>query len=165
MDAAAVLTDMASRPLDSLGYLPQLSVEQANTHLADHPNSVAWLLWHTGRMADVQLAQLTGEPEAWETHRLPDLDRAGIGYGDSDEQARAVQVTDAAELAALVDYVRATLTALRDYAGSLTESQLDDVIDTTWTPHVTRGVRIISIIDDAAVHLGQIAFITGAPGA
>ena len=51
MDAAAVLTDMASRPLDSLGYLPQLSVEQANTHLADHPNSVAWLLWHTGRMA------------------------------------------------------------------------------------------------------------------
>ena len=37
----------------------------------------------------------------------------------------------------------------------------DDVVDTNWTPHVTRGVRLISIIDDAVAHLGQAAYVRG----
>jgi len=35
------------------------------------------------------------------------------------------------------------------------------VIDTSWTPHVTRGVRLVSMIDDAAQHVGQAAYAAG----
>jgi len=38
---------------------------------------------------------------------------------------------------------------------------LDDAIDTSWTPHVTRGVRLVSMIDDAAQHVGQAAYVVG----
>lgn len=37
----------------------------------------------------------------------------------------------------------------------------DDVADPSYTPPVTRGVRIVSIVDDAAVHLGQAAYARG----
>ncbi|MFT4086471.1 MAG: hypothetical protein QM658_04845 [Gordonia sp. (in: high G+C Gram-positive bacteria)] len=47
----------------------------------------------------------------------------------------------------------------------LTSEQLNahvEIIDTNWTPPVTRGVRIISIIDDAIAHIGQAAYADGA---
>nr|GKH16306.1 hypothetical protein CE91St29_06190 [Corynebacterium striatum] len=49
--------------------------------------TTAWLLWHSGRMADIQLAALIGEPEAWERFdiALPD----SMGYGQIPEEARA----------------------------------------------------------------------------
>ena len=44
---------------------------------------------------------------------------------------------------------------------SAKKADLDDVIDTSWTPHVTRGVRLVSMIDDAAQHVGQAAYAAG----
>ena len=35
------------------------------------------------------------------------------------------------------------------------------MIDTKWNPPVTRGVRLVSIIDDAVTHLGQAAYARG----
>jgi hypothetical protein len=43
----------------------------------------------------------------------------------------------------------------------LTEADLDQVIDENWDPPVTRGVRLVSIIDDAAQHVGQAAYVAG----
>ena len=55
----------------------------------------------------------------------------------------------------------ATTAALSEYIAGLSEVDLDDVIDTSWTPHVTRGVRLVSMIDDAAQHVGQAAYAAG----
>ena len=44
------------------------------------------------------------------------------------------------------------------YLKSLNPECLDDIVDDSWTPAVTRGVRLVSIIDDAAMHSGQAIY-------
>ncbi|MHA6523540.1 mycothiol transferase [Tessaracoccus sp. G1721] len=167
MDAIDILLDAASRPLDALENLrPHLTAEVLNRHPAGHDNSVAWLLWHTGREIDVQLAHLSGDKEVWTTQGFRGRLALGavadkVGYGHTPEQARAIVVADAAPLVA---YVSAAVEALKGYIGGLEDADLDDVVDRRWDPPVTRGVRLVSIIDDAAQHLAQAAYVCGMPG-
>lgn len=162
MNSIEILTDFANRPVDAATALPDLTPDQLNAHPGGHPNSVAWLLWHSGREADVQLADLTGSAEVWEEFRDRfDLGEIGdsIGYGHTPEQAAQISVDDQG---LLNDYLDAALSALVRYVGGLAESDLDEIIDENWTPAVTRGVRLISIIDDAIQHVGQAAYAAGA---
>jgi hypothetical protein len=162
MNAIEILTDLSQRPLQAAQALPDLSPEQLNDHLGGHPNSVAWLLWHSGREIDVQLSDLTGRPQQWDDFREKfDLGEAGDGFGlgDTPEQAAQIRVNDQQ---LLVDYLEATLNAFNEYLGTLSDADLDEVIDENWTPVVTRGVRMVSIIDDAIQHVAQAAFIAGA---
>lgn len=166
MNALDILLDAASRPLDALGSLsPHLAEEILNAHPAGHPNSVAWLLWHTGREIDLQLAHLTGLDELWTRDGFRELFALGavgdgIGYGHTADEARAVVVVDPQ---LLVDYVRAAVDALSDYIRTLDEHALDDIVDHRWNPPVSRGVRLVSIIDDAAQHVAQAAYVCGMP--
>jgi hypothetical protein len=34
-------------------------------------------------------------------------------------------------------------------------------VDTRWTPPVTLGVRLVSVLDDDMQHVGQAAFVRG----
>ena len=164
MDARDVLSEAASRPATEAKALVNTLPEGAlNAHAGGHTNSIAWLLWHAGRQMDVQLAQLNGEPQVWHSQGFDSRFNLGElgdteGYGHTTEQARAVVVEDAA---LLVEYLGATTAALSEYIAGLSEADLDDVIDTSWTPHVTRGVRLVSMIDDAAQHVGQAAYAAG----
>ena len=162
MNAHAIFADFIQRPIDAAHRLPELTGEQLNAHPENHPNSIAWLLWHTGREIDVQLSHLYGKPEVWESFRERfDLGELGdsVGYGHTTEQARKIQVSDRQ---LLVDYLEACLRALADYINVLTETDLDEVIDTSWETPVTRGVRLVSIVDDATQHIGQAAYVAGA---
>ena len=38
------------------------------------------------------------------------------------------------------------------------------VIDDSWVPPVTRGVRLISVYADALQHIGQAAYVVGTKG-
>ena len=164
MDARDVLSEAASRPTTEAKSLVNTLPEGAlNAHAGEHTNSIAWLLWHAGRQMDAQLAQLNGEPQVWHRQGFDarfNLGELGdtVGYGHTAEQARAVVVEDAA---LLVEYLSATAAALSEYIAGLSEADLDDVIDTSWTPHVTRGVRLVSMIDDATQHVGQAAYAAG----
>lgn len=168
MDAITVLTDAAARPAEAARRLADaLTPEVLNAHIGGHPNSPAWLLWHTGREIDVQVADLTGHEQVWTALRI--RDRLGMqslgdsmGYGMSAEEARDVRSDDAEGLLAYLDAATASLT---DYLGTLSDAMLDDVVDEQWDPPVTRGVRLVSVIDDAAQHVGQVAYIAGAPRA
>lgn len=162
MNSIETLTDLANRPAQAAAALPDLSPAQLNSHLGGHPNSIAWLLWHSGREIDVQLADLTGLSPQWEDFRGRfDLGEAGDGFGlgHTPEQAAEIRVDDQQ---LLLDYLTATLNAFTDYLRTLSESDLDEVIDENWTPAVTRGVRLVSIVDDAIQHVAQAAFIAGA---
>lgn len=165
MDAIEVFRDFAGRPAGAVDQLPELTDEQLNAHPAGHPNSVAWLLWHTGREIDVQLSTLTDRPQVWEEagfrERL-NLGEVGdsFGYGHDAEQAAAIRTGDQRTLQ---DYVKQCLDALLSYAESLEPAQWDEVIDHNWDPPVTRGVRLISIVDDATQHLAQAAYVAGMP--
>ncbi|WP_314335646.1 DinB family protein [Rothia dentocariosa] len=159
-----ILRDAASRPsIEAAAALKGLPPKALNAHPGGHPNSIAWLLWHAGRQMDAQLAQLNGESQVWHSQGFDSRFNLGelgdtVGYGHTAEQARAVVVEDAA---LLVEYLGATTAALSEYIAGLSEADLDDVIDTSWTPHVTRGVRLVSMIDDAAQHVGQAAYAAG----
>lgn len=161
MKASELLVDLAQRPIDAARALPQLGTEQLNAHPGNHPNSIAWLLWHAGRETDIQLSALSGKPELWARFRARfNLGELGdsMGYGHSAGQARQITVSD---LQLLVDYLEACLSALSGYAATLGEDELDEIIDRSWDPAVTRGVRLVSIIDDTSVHVGQAAYAAG----
>ncbi len=164
MNSTDILLDLASRPVHALEALASsLTPEVLNAHPGDHDNSVAWLLWHTGREIDVQLAMLSGEDEVWTVQDFKtqfDLGEHGdtVGYGHVPEEARAIIVSDP-EL--LIKYVKATLEALSAYIKTLSDEQFGEVVDTSWESPVTRGARLVSIIDDAIQHLAQVAYIAG----
>lgn len=162
MDTQELFADFARRPIHAAEDLPQLTVEQLNAHPGGHPNSIAWLLWHSGREVDVQLAHLTGEEQLWESYRGRfDLGEIGdsLGFGHAPEQAARIRVGDQQ---LLVEYLDAALTALNAYAAGLSASDFDEIIDHNWDPPVTRGVRLVSIVDDAIQHVAQAAYAAGA---
>ena len=43
----------------------------------------------------------------------------------------------------------------------LTDDDLDRIVDTSWDPPVTLGVRLISVLSDDLQHAGQAAFVRG----
>jgi len=47
------------------------------------------------------------------------------------------------------------------YLASLDAAAYGRVIDERWDPPVTVGVRIVSVLDDAAKHLGQAQYVKG----
>ena len=166
MDARDILTDAASRPLAAIRAVAELITPgNLNAHPGGHDNSIAWLLWHMGREIDVQVAHLAGAEELWTARGYAEqlgITEEGIGYGHTPAQARAVTARDPRPL---LDYLTAAPAALQEYLASLDPSALGEVIDSDWDPPVTRGTRLVSIIDDAAQHAGQVGYaLSIAPG-
>lgn len=166
MNALEVLRDAAARPRDAAHELAdRLDPSVLGAHPGGHDNSVAWLLWHTAREIDAQIAHLSGEDEVWTSQDFRGRfglgeEADGVGYGHTPEQARAI-VCDDAEL--LLAHLDAVTDALLAYLGTLQGSDLDQVIDSSYHPPVTRGARLVSVIDDAAQHVGQAAYVVGMP--
>lgn len=162
MNPIDILRDSASRPLEAIKQLrPSLSPEVLNAHPGGHDNSIAWLLWHIGREIDLQTAHLAGRDQLWTSEGFQQrfgIEDEGIGYGHSSSQARGVVVDDA-DL--LLEYLEAATRFLDAYLRNLDPADLGEVIDDSWDPPVTRGVRLVSIIDDAAQHAGQVGYALG----
>jgi hypothetical protein len=100
MTSISVLQDLARRPLDELDlFWDDVDPARLNAHPGGHPNSIAWLLWHTGREIDAQVARLGDRPQVW-THQAwaerfgLDLPAKDHGYGHAEAQARTVVVRD-----------------------------------------------------------------------
>ncbi|RAX19392.1 DUF664 domain-containing protein [Actinomyces sp. Z5] len=150
-----------------------VTVEQANTQptpeLAPRIDSLSWLAWHTAREIDMQISALAGTEMLWtaagfkERFALP-LPDDTEDWRHTPAQAALVRVAD---LTVLTDYLDAAYALARHYLRSLSPQALEEVIDRAWTPPVTRGVRLASIIDDAAQHSGQAVYthrLLGLPG-
>lgn len=143
--------------------LDGLTPDAANTAPEPGSNSITWLVWHTARQQDAQIARLAGAAEVWvadgwcERFAL-DLPPRSLGYGHTPAQAARVGVPD---LDLLRGYLDAAASATEAYLADVAPESLDDVVDTRWTPAVTRGVRLVSILDDACQHAGQAAYVRG----
>ena len=48
-----------------------------------------------------------------------------------------------------------------EYLGGLTDDDLARVVDRSWDPPVTLGVRLVSVISDDLQHVGQAAYVRG----
>lgn len=111
-------------------------------------------------MIDLQISDLKGEeslwiPDGWtEKFNLP-LSDGTLDFKHTPEEAEKVKINDK-DL--LVDYLDAAIKLAKDYLSHLDESILDEIIDESYTPAVTRQTRIVSIIDDAVMHSGQAIY-------
>jgi uncharacterized damage-inducible protein DinB len=163
MTPAEIYIDFLERVLDNgEAVVAGLTDEQLAHRVAPDANSIAWLVWHAARVQDAQLAPLAGTEEVWvrdgwvERFGL-DLDPGDHGYGHTSEEVGKVRAS--AEL--LAGYLRATHEASVAYLRTVSEADLDEIVDRSWDPPVTRGVRLVSIVDDDAQHIGQAAYLRG----
>ena len=125
-------------------------------------NSIAWLVWHLGRVEDVQVADVAGREQVWTAQDF--VGRFGLpltandtGYGHSREQVDAVR----AEAGLLLEYYDAVHRQTVDFLETLSEGDLDRIVDTRWDPPVTLGVRLVSTLADCLQHVGQAAYAKG----
>ncbi len=129
---------------------------------AGNGNSMAWLVWHLGRVEDAQLAAAAGVEQVWTSQGfdarfgLP-LDSRDTGYGHSSGQVDAVQAPPALLLA----YYDAVHRQTVEFLGTLGDEDLDRIVDTRWDPPVTLGVRLVSTLADCLQHVGQAAYAKG----
>ncbi|AYW46108.1 DinB family protein [Tetragenococcus koreensis] len=140
--------------------LNQMDMTQANTMPKPIIKSVTWLIWHTARMLDLQISELNGSAplwtsEGWNDKFSLDLPDDTQDYKHTPEEAAKVVVSDKQ---LLVNYLDAAVKLTKTYLGQVEDDELEEIIDESWTPAVTRQARIVSSIDDAAMHSGQAVY-------
>jgi uncharacterized damage-inducible protein DinB len=140
-----------------------LSPEQLAYRPTPDANSIAWLAWHLVRIQDSHVAEVAGTEQVWTAEGW--VDRFGLpfapsatGYGFTAEQVGLVRV-ESADL--LLDYAAAVHARTAQFLRGLTDDDLDRVVDESWDPPVTLGVRLVSVLDDDLQHVGQAAYVRG----
>ncbi len=140
-----------------------LSAEQLAFRPAEHANSIAWLAWHLSRVEDDHVSEIAGRPQAWIEERWHErfgkpADPSDTGFGYSAEQVAAVS-PEGAEV--LVAYYAVVHNRSLAHLAAASCADMDRVIDTRWDPPVTVGVRLVSVVNDATQHVGQMAYLRG----
>ncbi|GAA4915044.1 uncharacterized protein DUF664 [Actinomycetospora succinea] len=164
MDAIDVLVDAFGRAQsDAARAVDGLTADELSWRADAEANPIAWLVWHLTRVQDDHVADLAGTEQVytadgWARRFDLPLDDASIGYGHTTEQVASVRVDDPALLTGYLDAVHERTVA---YLRTLTGEDLDEVIDDAWDPPVTRGVRLVSVVDDDIQHAGQAAYLAG----
>jgi hypothetical protein len=161
--AQELLRDAFTRLIEHVDELTDgLSDDKALYRPSPNANSIAWLIWHSARVQDVQVADIAGvEPvwtrDGWVDRFGLDLPRDDTGYGHSPEDVAKVRAR--AEL--LSGYYHAVHKLTLEYIASISGDELSRIVDEHWDPPVTASVRLVSVIDDCAQHLGQAAYVLG----
>ena len=143
--------------------LKGLTTEQLAFRPAEHANSIAWLAWHLTPVEDDHVSELAGRQQAWLEEKWHErfgraADSQDTGFGYTPEQVASIRPPSAR---LLVDYYAAVHARSIEYLQTLSCADMDRVIDTSWSPPVTVGVRLISVINDGTQHVGQMAYIRG----
>jgi hypothetical protein len=139
-----------------------LTDDQANYRPSPSANSIAWLIWHSARVQDIQLAPIAGVEQVWIRDGWVDrfgldLPRNDSGYGHGPSEVARVQ----APVELLAGYYHAVHELTLAFVADVTAEDLARVVDPNWDPPVTASARLVSIIDDCAQHLGQAAYLLG----
>jgi uncharacterized damage-inducible protein DinB len=163
MNSSEILTDAIGRVKGSVhAAVRGLDAEQLATKPYENGNTVAWLLWHLTRVQDDHVSDAAGFEQLWtsdgwyERFDLPFTPEA-TGYGQSPAEVAAVR----ADSSLLLGYHDAVSARTIDWIDSLTKRDFDRIVDESWDPPVTLGVRLVSVIADDLQHAGQAAYVRG----
>lgn len=109
------------------------------------------------------MAHMEGRDQIWADEGWNDkfgmsADLEDHGYGHTPEQVAGVVPATATLLA---EYQAAVARRTETYLRGLSESALEEVIDRSWDPPVTRGVRLTSVVNETAQHVGQVSYVRG----
>ncbi|CAL8896093.1 hypothetical protein KVA01_23030 [Kocuria varians] len=164
MSTQDLMADAARRPVEAAeAALEWITPAVLNRMPGETHNSIAWLVWHAARQQDVQIAELCDGEQIWTSQGWCNsfgLDRPNkdFGFGDTPQDVAKVRVSDPG---LLLGYLRAVCCATASYVRGLSDEDLDEVVDESWDPPVTRGMRIVSTVMDADQHVGQAAYVRG----
>jgi uncharacterized damage-inducible protein DinB len=167
MDVSELLLELFGRiPPLAQGAVDGLDVEQLTTPPGPGRNTIAWLVWHVARVQDSHVAELLDERQLWVTGPWAAQfglapDAANSGYGHTAAEVAAVQPERSEALLAYLDAIQSRTSAL---LARVAPADLDRVVDRSWDPPVTLGVRLVSVADDSLQHLGQAAYLRGLLG-
>ena len=64
----------------------------------------------------------------------------------------------------LASYADAVTDQTLSFVATVRPDDLDRVVDTSWDPPVTLGVRLVSVVGDDLQHLGQASYVKGLLG-
>jgi hypothetical protein len=126
-------------------------------------NSIAWLVWHLTRIQDDHVAGIAGIEQAWtgqgwaERFALP-FPTDATGYGQTSTDVAAIHGVTADLLAGYHD---AAFAQTVRYVERLERRDLDRIVDESWDPPVSLGVRLVSVVADDLQHAGQAAYVRG----
>ena len=126
-------------------------------------NSIAWLIWHLTRIQDDHVSKIAEVEQVWVTGSYaaelglaPDPD--ALGQGDGPDDVAAISPGDASPLLRYHDEVMDRTVV---YLNSVTAAELDRIIDHSYSPPVSVGVRLVSVLSDNLQHAGQARFLRG----
>jgi len=162
MTSAELLTDAFGRVQENVHAVVRgLTTGQLAQSIAPGANSIAWLVWHLSRVQDDHVGDAFGAAQVWTEYgqrfELP-LAPDDTGYGHTPEQMAQVTVSSPDLLTGYYDAVHEQTIRL---VSAVTDADLPRIVDERWDPPVTLGVRLVSVIDDCAQHVGQAAFVRG----
>ncbi|MFD7861968.1 DUF664 domain-containing protein [Streptomyces sp. NPDC057682] len=164
MNVADLLAEGYSRIRETVhAAVEGLGPDDLHTRLDDGANSIAWLVWHLSRVQDDHIADAAGTEQVWFTgdwvsrFRLPFAAEA-TGYGQNSHEVDAL---GSASEDLLLGYYDAVHERTSEFLRGLDGRALDRIVDESWTPAVTLGVRLVSVLSDDLQHAGQAAFVRG----
>jgi len=164
MTTAELLADALGRIKEVVHQVAAgLSEQELEYRPRPEANSIGWLLWHLTRVQDDHIAEITGAEQAWTARGwsarfgLP-FDDAETGWGQDAGAVGEVRVPSADLLTGYHDDVFAASAA---FVATITDADLDRIVDERWDPPVTLGVRLVSVISDDLQHAGQAAYLRG----
>jgi hypothetical protein len=145
--------------------LDGLTPEQLTYRVDADANPVSWLIWHLTRVQDDHVAAAFGVPQVWSAGSW--ATRFGLparmmdhGYGHTPAQVATVAAATASA-ALLLEYHEETYAQSVKLVAGISDADLDRIVDTRWSPAVTLGVRLVSVLDDDMQHAGQAAYVRG----
>jgi uncharacterized damage-inducible protein DinB len=126
-------------------------------------NSIAWLIWHLTRIQDDHVSEIAGVDQVWVTGDWaaalgmePDPTNLGQGHGPDD-----VAAINPADPTALLGYHDEVMDRSVDYLAGVDDAELARIIDYSYTPPVSVGVRLVSVLSDNIQHAGQARYLRG----
>jgi hypothetical protein len=164
MDVAAMLLDLYGRvPPLIADVVDGLDAEQLSWRPGPAANPIGWLVWHLTRVQDVHVSEILDAEHLWTSGAFAgefglEADPSFHGYGHTSAQVAMVRPGSAGPL---LDYFGAVHERTAELLATLTADDLDRVVDRSWDPPVTLGVRLISVADDCLQHAGQAAYVRG----
>ena len=164
MTSADLLVDAFGRIREAVHEVVDgLTPEQLAFRIDRQANSIAWLVWHLTRIQNDHVADAAQAEQVWtsggwaERFGLP-FGRLATGYGHTADEVAAVQVASGD---VLMGYHDAVHEQTARYVEGLIDADLARIVDQSWDPPVSLGVRLVSVIADDLQHAGQAAFVRG----
>jgi hypothetical protein len=163
MSGAELLVDALGRVREVVHESARgLTLEELAQRQDEGSNSIAWLLWHLTRIQDDHVSKAMGAEQVWTTAGWNE--RFGLPF-KPDATGWAHEPQDVAAVRVEGELLTGYHDAVHDHCVQLIEGLADEefarIVDRGWTPPVTLGARLITVVSEGFQHGGQAAYLAG----